>query len=70
MSQARTSIGFGHGEVIEIARTLDETREILEDGLATRVFVVLHNVKTGEEIAINPQQVTVLQTLAPTRRER
>ena len=55
-----TSIGFGGGEVIEVALPLETVRELLQDALARRTLLELQGTD-GETVIINPEQVKVLQ---------
>lgn len=55
-----TSIGFGGGEVIEVGLPLREVQKLLEEALATGVFVEFEGVD-GEVVIVNPAQAKVLQ---------
>jgi hypothetical protein len=54
------SIGFGGGEVIQVDRSLNEVRQLLQDAL--RKHELLQMVaRNGQTVVINPEQVKVLQ---------
>jgi hypothetical protein len=61
---AKTSIGFGGGEVIEVGLPLDEVRNLLQEALAERSLLEI-KAMNGETVVINPEQVKVLQNSGP-----
>ena len=61
---AKTSIGFGGGEVIEVDLALDDVRKLLQAALETRHLLELR-AANGEVVVINPEQVKVLQNSGP-----
>lgn len=55
-----TMLRFSGGEVIDVALSLAEVRELLQKALAQHVLLELES-PDGETVVINPQQVQYLQ---------